>query len=554
MDIRMPIGRDDFEDVRSGHYYFVDKTGFLATFLKNHAKVTLFTRPRRFGKTLTLSMMRYFLDIEKGEAHRKLFDGLVIADDADAMKMQGQSPVLFLTLKGWKGLSWHVLQIRARQQIGDLFSEHDFLLKDNLRERDRQKFRAILEDKGDFAALTDSLAFLSRLMEAHYGRKPVLLLDEYDAPIQSAWENGYYREAIDFFRELYSAVLKTNTSLEFAVLTGVLRITKENIFSALNNLEVDSVLRLHYPEAFGFTAAEVTKMTRDFGCEDKLPEIQKWYDGYRFSGQEIYNPWSVVNYFHQGCKPLTYWVNTSGNSILGEMLHRSRSQVLDKFETILQGGSIMTRVREDIIYKEIYKNESALYTMLVTTGYLTTKRVIDDELGQQAELILPNRELRSLFRIEVLERYRSDDMDIEVEDLMRAFASGDLETVRDGLSQYLEVLTSSFDAQKGKEAFYHGFVLGLTATLTGDYRIRSNRESGFGRYDIAAFPRKAGERGMVIECKQAESENALETKAQEALEQIKARDYDAEFRAQGVENVLHYGISFCGKHVHVEMV
>ena len=192
--------------------------------------------------------------------------------------------------------------------------------------------------------------------------------------------------------------------------------------------------------------------------------------------------------------------------------------------------------------------------MLVTTGYLTTKRVIDDELGQQAELILPNRELRSLFRIEVLERYRSDDMDIEVEDLMRAFASGDLETVRDGLSQYLEVLTSSFDAQKGKEAFYHGFVLGLTATLTGDYRIRSNRESGFGRYDIAAFPRKAGERGMVIECKQAESENALETKAQEALEQIKARDYDAEFRAQGVENVLHYGISFCGKHVHVEMV
>ena len=232
MDIRMPIGRDDFEDVRSGHYYFVDKTGFLATFLKNHAKVTLFTRPRRFGKTLTLSMMRYFLDIEKGEAHRKLFDGLVIADDADAMKMQGQSPVLFLTLKGWKGLSWHVLQIRARQQIGDLFSEHDFLLKDNLRERDRQKFQAILEDKGDFAALTDSLAFLSRLMEAHYGRKPVLLLDEYDAPIQSAWENGYYREAIDFFREFYSAVLKTNTSLEFAVLTGVLRITKENIFGS----------------------------------------------------------------------------------------------------------------------------------------------------------------------------------------------------------------------------------------------------------------------------------------------------------------------------------
>ncbi len=553
MDIRMPIGRDDFEDVRSGRYYFVDKTGFLATFLKNHAKVTLFTRPRRFGKTLTLSMMRYFLDLEHGEEHRKLFDGLAITGDEEAMKMQGQYPVLFLTMKGWKGLSWDVLQIRARQQIGDLFSEHDFLLQDELRERDRQKFQAILEDKGDFAALTDSLAFLSRLLEAHYGRKPVLLLDEYDAPIQSAWEHGYYDEAMDFFREFYSAVLKTNMSLEFAVLTGVLRITKENIFSALNNLEVDSVLRLHYPEAFGFTTAEVQKMVHDFDCEDKLSELQRWYDGYRFSGQEIYNPWSVVNYFHQGCKPLTYWVNTSGNSILGEMLHRSRSQVLDKFETVLQGGSIISRVREDIIYKEIYRNESALYTMLVTTGYLTTKRMIDDELGQQAELILPNRELRSLFRIEVMERYRSDDMDIELEDLMRAFASGDIETVRDGLSQYLEVLTSSFDAQKGKEAFYHGFVLGLTATLTGDYQIRSNRETGYGCYDVAAFPRIAGRSGIIIECKYAETENNLAAKVQEALQQIEERDYDAEFRAQGVEHVLHYGMAFCGKRVQVEL-
>ena len=438
--------------------------------------------------------------------------------------------------------------------LGDLFSQYDFLLEDAPKEREREIFQEILYGKGELAIYSKGLAFLMRLMERHYGKKPVLLLDEYDAPVQSAWEHGYYPDSINFFRKFFSEALKTNPSLEFAVLTGVLRITKENIFSALNNLEVDSIFRLHHPEAFGFTAEEVARMTRDFECEEKLSEIQHWYDGYRFAGQEIYNPWSVVNYFHQGCKPLTYWVNTSGNSILGEMLLHSRSQVLDRFETILQGGSIMSRVREDIIYNEIYKNESALYTMLVTTGYLTTKRVVDDELGQQAELILPNRELRSLFRIEVLERYQSDDMYINVEDLMRAFAAGDIETVRDGLSQYIEVLTSSFDAQKGKESFYHGFVLGLTATLTGDYRIRSNRESGFGRYDIAAFPRKAGERGMVIECKQAESEDALETKAQEALEQIKDRDYDAEFRAQGIEGVLHYGISFCGKHVHVEMM
>ena len=234
------------------------------------------------------------------------------------------------------------------------------------------------------------------------------------------------------------------------------------------------------------------------------------------------------------------------------MLRHSRSRVLDKFETILQGGSIVTRVREDVIYSEIYKNENALYTMLVTTGYLTTKRVFDDEIGQQAELILPNRELRSLFRIEVLDRYHSDDMDMDVEDLMRAFVDGDIDTVRDGLSQYLEILTSSFDAAKGKESFYHGFVLGMTATLTGDYQIRSNRESGFGRYDIAAFPRQEGMRGMMIECKTAENKDMLEEEAQAALQQILDRDYDAEFRAQDVASVLHYGIAFCGKNVCVQ--
>ena len=244
-------------------------------------------------------------------------------------------------------------------------------------------------------------------------------------------------------------------------------------------------------------------------------------------------------------------MNTSGNSILGEMLRHSRSRILEKLETVLQGEAIETRVREDVIYSDIYKNESALYTMLVTTGYLTTERVEQNDLGMRAALILPNRELQSLFRSEVLDRYHSDDMDIEVTDMMQAFADGDIETVRDGLSEYLEVLTSTFDAQKGKESFYHGFVLGLTATLIGDYQIRSNRESGYGRYDIAAFPRGAGERGFVIECKTAEKEE-IQVEAKAALQQIADRDYDAEFRAQGVTSVLHYGIAFHGKRVWVE--
>jgi hypothetical protein len=550
MNTAMPVGVEDFAEIRS-NYYWVDKTAVISAFLQDHKKVTLFTRPRRFGKTLMLSMLRYFFDIEGAEEHRKLFDRLKVAQDAETMAQQGTRPVLFLTLKGWNGLSWDVMQVRVRERLGALFNAYDFLLDDELSAWEQDNFQDVLRNTLPFASLSSSLSFLMQLLEKHYGRKVVLLLDEYDVPIQSAWEHGYYDEAIDFFRDFFSSSLKTNSALDFAVLTGVLRIAKESIFSSLNNLKVDSVLQLKYPEAFGFTQTEVERMARDFGREDKLPEIRQWYDGYRFASHEIYNPWSVVNYFDNGCKPRTYWVNTSGNAILGEMLRHSRSRVMDKLAQVLQGGSLISRVREGFIYSEIYKNEAALYTMLVTTGYLTTKSVTETDLGMQVELILPNRELRSLYRIEILERYHSDEMDMEVDELMRAFIEDDIETVRVGLGQYLEVLTSSFDTAKGKESFYHGLVLGLVATLLDEYIIRSNRESGYGRYDIAVFPKQIGKCGMLIECKVAESEEALAAQAQAALHQIETRDYEAEFRARGVGQVLHYGIAFCGKRVCV---
>jgi len=550
MNTAMPVGVEDFAEIR-GNYYWVDKTAVISAFLQDHKKVTLFTRPRRFGKTLMMSMLRYFFDIEGAEEHRRLFAGLEVAQDAEAMAQQGTRPVLFLTLKGWNGLSWDVMQVRVRERLGALFNAYDFLLDDELSAWEQDNFQDVLRNTLPFASLSSSLSFLMQLLEKHYGRKVVLLLDEYDVPIQSAWEHGYYDEAIDFFRDFFSSSLKTNSALDFAVLTGVLRIAKESIFSSLNNLKVDSVLQLKYPEAFGFTQTEVERMARDFGREDKLPEIRQWYDGYRFASHEIYNPWSVVNYFDNGCKPRTYWVNTSGNAILGEMLRHSRSRVMDKLAQVLQGGSLISRVREGFIYSEIYKNEAALYTMLVTTGYLTTKSVTETDLGMQVELILPNRELRSLYRIEILERYHSDEMDMEVDELMRAFIEGDIETVRVGLGQYLEVLTSSFDTAKGKESFYHGLVLGLVATLLDEYIIRSNRESGYGRYDIAVFPKQIGKCGMLIECKVAESEEALAAQAQAALHQIETRDYEAEFRARGVGQVLHYGIAFCGKRVCV---
>lgn len=552
MKKNMPIGIDDFAEVRE-NYYFVDKTPFLGAFLKGHAKVTLFTRPRRFGKTLTLSVLRYFLDIEHAEENRKLFDGLAITRDAEAMAMQGTRPVLFLTLKEWQFESWAEMQQRLPELVGDLFRARADLVDDRLSAWDQQEFWAYLRREKDLNQCKQALAFLLHVMHVHYGKPPVLLLDEYDAPIQYAWEYHYYDESIGFFRRFFSAALKTNPSLDFAVLTGVLRIAKESIFSSLNNLKVDSVLHLKYPEAFGFTTEEVTKIAQDFGREDKLPELRRWYDGYRFAGQDIYNPWSVINYFDNGCEARAYWVNTSGNAILGEMLRAAKPSTLDEITRVLQGGAITADANEGFIYSEIYRNKDALYTMLATTGYFTTEHVEEGDLGLTASFVIPNHEIRILFRREVVNRYRSDDMNIELKALMHAFAAGDIDTVREGLAEYLELLTSSFDAAKGRESFYHGFTLGLVAVLMSDYDIRSNHESGYGRYDIAAFPKKPGIPGIIIECKTAESEDALAAKAQEALAQIEEKDYLAEFRTRGITNTYRYGIAFCGKRVRVEM-
>ena len=293
MHTAMPIGIDDFATVRK-KFYFVDKTEMIGKLIDSPAAVTLFTRPRRFGKTLLMSMLRYFLDIEGAAEHRKLFDGLKVAEQPDVMAQQGTRPVLFLTLKDWKSTSWAQLQRRIQLRIGDLFSAYDFLLEDDLKARDQRLFQQILDDEAELSLLSDALLFLLRLLEQHYGKKPVLLLDEYDVPVQTAWENGYYDDAIAFFREFFTAALKSNTSLDFAVLTGVLRISKESIFSDLNNLFIDSVLSPEFPAAMGFTADEVEKMAQDLGHPDKLLELRDWYDGYRIGGQEIYNPWSVI--------------------------------------------------------------------------------------------------------------------------------------------------------------------------------------------------------------------------------------------------------------------
>lgn len=553
MHQNMPIGMDDFADVRGG-YYYVDKTDFLVDFLQSHAQVTLFTRPRRFGKTLTMSMLRYFLDIDGAEEHRKLFSGLKVERDAETMSWQGTRPVIFLTFKGWHATSWETLQKVILDMLGKIFDDRSFLLESpKATEREKRIFYSIQMGQADLVTCRQALALLLQLMEKYYGRKPVLLLDEYDVPIQSGWEHDYYNEVIDFFREFLSAALKTNPSLDFAVLTGVLRIAKENIFSALNNLLVDSMLQMRYPEAFGFTTAEVEQLTRDLGCADKMEEIRYWYDGYRFAGQEIYNPWSVVNYFAHHCQAETYWVNTSGNSILGELMRSADREHFEALETLLQGGTVSAFLQEGVIYSDIGEDQDALYTLLCTTGYLTVER-IDRSLGDpEYTLRLPNREMLSLFGNEVVRRYQSGFGKSSLVALMRALLQGDVRRVQYGLASYLEKLASVYDTAKGKESFYHGFVLGMTAILVPRYTVHSNRESGYGRYDLAAMPQDKCQTGFVLEFKVAGGEDELPDKAQEALQQIKDRDYDAEFHEHGVQEILHYGIAFCGKKVHVKL-
>ena len=539
MHYRLPIGEDDFAQVRR-EYYFVDKSPFIREFMDRHGAVTLFTRPRRFGKTLMLSMLRYFFDIEQAEKNRQLFDGLAIAKDAEAMLGQGTRPVVFLTLRELKFTSWEKMESGLRNVFSELFRKYRFLLKDvELDSVDRENFEQIYMGKAALVSEMNALELLLHLLNRHYGRKPILLLDEYDTPIQQGWQYGFYDHVVEFMRVLLTKALKTNPSLDFAVLTGVLRISKESIFSDLNNLQVDSILSPRYPEAFGFTPDEVNRMAQDFGWQDKLPEIKDWYDGYRLRGREIYNPWSVLQYFANDCEPRPYWVNTSGNAILAELMR----SIDDEHAATLQAF-----LREGVIYSDIGDDEDALYTMLVTTGYLTVAGEQRIGYETQYDLCLPNKEIQSLFADEILRRFRHYQKKSALVRLMQALLAGDAEKAQTGLSKFLESMVSAFDTG-AKESFYHGFVLGMTAVLVPDYEVQSNREAGYGRFDVAVFPKDTAKTGLLLEFKTADHDAELADRAEAALKQIKERDYMAPFRARGIGQVHQYGVAFCGKQV-----
>ncbi len=544
----MPVGVDDFKRVRE-EYYYVDKTDFIKSLIDGHSQATLITRPRRFGKTLALSMLYYFFTMKNAKENSSLFEGTSVEKAGEKyMVHQGSKPTVFVSLKDIKQANYAGMIKSFSYLMQNLYRSQKHILEtDCLDDLEKKYFMSVMNRQADDVDLQPSLKNLTIWLNRYHKKPALVLIDEYDAPIQYAFDYGYYDEAVTFMRNFLSSVLKSNPDLDFAVLTGVLRIAKESIFSSLNNLKVSSLISGKYTEAMGFTEKEIGQIAKDFNASDKLPQIKEWYDGYSFAGTNVYNPWSVINYFDNDFEPSVYWLNTSGNSIVKELLKRTDKEQTKELQSLLQGGSVNAKIDEGAIYSDIYKNRNALYTMLLTTGYLTpvSKPVMRGSM-LSAVLRIPNREITSVYATEIVERIESMEGNPNLLNLLEDLLFGNVEGFSYGLNKYLLTLTSYYDTAN-KEAFYHGFVLGLMATLMPEYKIESNRESGYGRFDIGIFPEEKNQNGVIMEFKVADTESALSQTAKIALDQIENLEYITEFRNKGVDKVWKYGVAFCGK-------
>ena len=552
----MPIGVSDFKKLICENFYFVDKTRFIQELIDQRREVTLITRPRRFGKTLNLSMLQYFFSLDNAEEHRKLFKGLAIERAGEKyMQEQGTRPVIMLTFKDVKANNWHSQQEILIGTLAKLYRKYIYLLQsDMLNEFDKEYFVSICKKTASLTDLRESIANLCEMLKKHLGKEAILLLDEYDTPIISSWEYGYYADCIDFFRHLYSSALKGNEYLDFAVVTGITRVSKESIFSGLNNIRVCSVLSDLYSDIFGFTADEAEKLMQDSGVAAKMSELKQWYDGYMFGKQEIYNPWSVINFVDHGCKFQPYWINMSGNAILKDLLQKVDSERQKELAKLLEGSSVKAPIIENIVYSDLHTNRDALYTMLLYTGYL--KAIQQDEEFEDisiAVLQIPNREIRRAYKQEILQYVGGNNGIMPLYDMVSAITEGNVTKFTNYLSQVIMSYVSFHDTAQ-PESFYHGFLLGILVLFNKTHRIESNRESGYGRFDIALFPNTPTQAGAILEIKAAKSESELSQLAKDALAQIEAKAYTTDMQKLGVKEIWRYGIALCGKKIAVESI
>ena len=544
----IPVGIENFKELREEGYYYVDKTFLIYEILINKAKVTLFTRPRRFGKTLNMSMLKYFFNIENKEENRKLFENLKISDST-YMSEQGKYPVIFISLKDLKENNWEECLESIKDIMYKVFNDYEFL-REKLNLVEKRQFDKIWEMTGNEKNFKTSLLDLSKYLNKYYSKKVIILIDEYDAPIINAFNNGYYNEAINFFQVFYSSALKTNDSLKYGILTGITRIIKEGIFSGLNNLKVDTILDKRYAEYFGILENEVIKMLDYFEIEYKMEEVRTWYNGYIFGDSKVYNPWSIVNFVdNQEIK--AYWANISGNTLLENMMDHAGENVYADLKKFTEGESIEKYISDGTTIKSLLSSNDEIWQLFLYSGYLTKS----DEQTERTEskntynLKIPNREIRSYFGDLFLNRFFGTEVKTNI--LIKALENGDIKKFEKTLGEIMINMLSHFDLDSEMEKIYQVFMIGLVGFLMGRYEIISNNESGYGRYDLAMIPIKSNEKAYLMEFKISKTEKGMSAKAQEVLKQIDEKKYDTRLKARGIKNILKIGIAFYGKSVKV---
>jgi hypothetical protein len=564
--LKLPVGIDDFRKLRESEFYYVDKTRLIEQLLLNWSEVTLFTRPRRFGKTLNMSMLKSFFDIGTDKA---LFDGLYISGNKELCdEYMGKYPVIFLSLKGVEGLTYEEAFEAFVRIMGKEVNRVSFLAdSDKLTQIEREQYKGLTIMKNgrlafDKEKLISSLQLLSQLLYKHYGKKTVILIDEYDVPLDKAFQNGYYKEMVSLIRGLFGQALKTNEFLQFAVLTGCLRISKESIFTGLNNFKVMSITDSRFDEQFGFTDEEVKKLLSDYDMDFHFDEVKEWYDGYHFGRADVYCPWDVINHVDHlrddgDAKPQTYWINSSGNSLVRRLINRADSSTKDEIERLIAGEAIEKVIRQDLTYDEIENSIDNIWSVLFTTGYLTKVGEVKlaDSESYAYKLVIPNKEVREVFVLQIQEWFKA--VVANDNDTMKLLSKAILDKDETILARQLNIvmgrMISILDTKAPddmKENFYHGLLLGLLRGSNPDWLIMSNRESGDGFSDILIKPENP-DLGIVIEVKYAKEFKKLDAACDAAMTQIKEKRYDETLRDEGRCDILAYGIAFCRKRCRV---
>lgn len=550
------IGNQDFKSIREAGSFYVDKTNFIKEWWENRDVVTLITRPRRFGKTLNMSMLEQFFSNQYAE-EGILFEGLSVWKDEKYRSLQGSYPVIFLSFAAVKGESYEVARLSIIQLLVRLYGKYSFLESSEIMSaQDLEYFHSVKLDMSD-AAAAFAIHYLSDYLSRYYGKKVLILLDEYDTPLQEAYVNGYWDKMSGFIRSLFNAAFKTNPALERALLTGITRVGRESIFSDLNNLEVVTTTSQKYETAFGFTENEVSEALSVFGLSEQMGKVKAWYDGFRFGGKrDIYNPWSITKYLDSG-KFDSYWANTSSNSLVSKLMQEGTPDMKMDMEELLNGGKIETEIEEEIVFDRLDDNCAAVWSLLLASGYLKVECAPEDRAGGIYSLSLTNYEVQNMFRRMIRDWFGRAS--IRYNDFIKALLDDDVDYMNLYMNQIAMQTFGSFDVGKKTsdfvepERFYHGFVLGLIADLSDRYEILSNRESGLGRYDVMIVPLKKEQNAYIFEFKVRRSgkEKNLEETVRNALKQITEKEYDAELISRGIskERIRHYGFAFEGKQV-----